>query len=280
MPSPREALLATAVVVLVAPSACSLVSLDGLSGGLASSDASTGDSDSDAGPTAQGYAAQVLADAPVAYWRFDELSGTTAKDSSGHGNDAAYQGGIVLGVPGAIAGDPDTAASFDGVTGFVTAGNLFEFPAQAPFSIEVWVRAQPSSTYAGVASRNDAVGGPPSEGYILFVAQTSGNLGFQRLDGANVSTAVSSMGVSTAVSTHVVGTFDGLDLVVYVDGELQGTQTASFPIAGAVSAFVVGAEAAGSSNYFAGTLDEVAVYDHALLADRVKAHYLAGRGSP
>ena len=276
----REAFLATAVFVAAVPCACSLVSLDGLAGGLPTSDASTGGADSEAGSAARGYAAQVLVDAPVAYWRFDEVSGTTARDSSGHGNDATYQGGVQLGVPGAIAGDADTAASFDGVTGFVTAGNLFEFPAQAPFSIEAWVSTQPASTYAGVASRNDAVGGPPSEGYILFVAPTSGHMGFQRLDGASVSTAVSSAGVSAAAPTHVVGTFDGLELVVYADGEAQGTQTASFAIAGAVSAFVVGAEAGGSGNYFAGTLDEVAVYDHALTADRVRAHYLEGRGSP
>jgi hypothetical protein len=273
--SSREPLVAAAVLVLVATSACSLVSLDGLSGGPGPGDA--GGSDSDVGVTATGYAAQVLEDDPVAYWRFDETSGTTAADSSGHGNDATYQGGVTLGVPGAIAGDPDTAASFDGISGFVTAGDRFSFVGQAPFSIEAWVTAEAGATYAGVASRNDDVGGPPSEGYILFVAPTDGTFGFQRLDGSNVSTAVSMAGVSASSATHVVGTFDGLELVVYIDGEPQGMQTASFPIAGALADFVVGAEAGGSANYFAGTLDEVAVYDHALSADRVGKHYLAGR---
>jgi hypothetical protein len=78
----------------------------------------------------------------------------------------------------------------------------------------------------------------------------------------------------------VVATFDGLELAVYANGESQGSQTAAFSIAGAVADFVVGAEAGGSGNHLAGTLDEVAVYDHALSADRVRAHYLAGRGSP
>ena len=272
----RAALLAVAAAALPA---CSLVSLDGLSGGLAGDASTAGGADSEAGAI-PGYAGQVLADAPVAYWRFDETAGTTAVDSSGHGNDATYQGGITLGVAGAIAGDGDTAAAFDGVTGFVTAGKRFAFVGQAPFSVEAWVVAQSQAAYAGVVSRNDATGGPPSEGYLLFLAPDGGAFGLQRLDGANVSTAVSTAGASAPAPTHVVGTFDGVALVVYADGEPQGTQTASFALAGAVADFVVGAEAGGSGSFFAGTLDEVAVYDHALPVDRVRAHYLAGRGSP
>jgi hypothetical protein len=275
----RAAPLAAAVLALLAVSACSLVSLEGLSGGIGPSDASTGGAESEAG-AAGGYPGQVLADAPLAYWRFDEHTGTTAVDSSGHGNDATYEGGITLGAPGAIEGDSDTAASFDGVTGFVTAGNRFAFAGQTSFSIEAWVSVQMQSTYAGVASRNDAVGGPPSEGYLLFVAPADGPLGFQRLDGPNVSTAVSVAGPNAADFTYVVATFDGLELDVYVNGESQGSQTAAFSVAGAMADFVVGAEAGGNGNFLSGTLDEVAVYDHALTPDRVRTHYLAGIGSP
>ena len=276
---PRAPVLAASVLALVAASACSFVSLEGLSGGIGPADASASGADSEAGMVG-GYPGQVLADAPLAYWRFDELTGTKAADSSGHGNDATYEGGITLGVPGAIEGDSDTAASFDGATGFVTAGNRFAFAGQTPFSIEAWVSAQMQSTYAGVASRNDAVGGPPSEGYLLFVAPTDGPFGFQRLDGSNVSTAVSVAGPSATDFTYVVATFDGLELVVYVNGESQGSQTAAISVAGAVADFVVGAEAGGNDNFLSGSLDEVAVYDHALSTDRVRAHYLAGIGSP
>ena len=275
----RAAVLAAAVFPVLTAPGCSLVSLDGLSGGLGPSDGSAGGPDTEAG-VPPGYPGQVLADAPLAYWRFGERTGTTAADSKGHGADATYQGGITLGVAGAIAGDPDTAAAFDGVTGFVTAGKRFAFAGQTPFSIEAWVSVQSRSTYAGLVSRNDAAGGPPSEGYLLFVAPGAGPFGFQRLDGASVSTAVSAGSPSASGFTYVVATFDGLELVVYANGESQGSQTAAFSIAGAVADFVVGAEAGGSGNYLAGTLDEVAVYDHALPADRVRAHYLAGLGSP
>jgi hypothetical protein len=274
---PRGARVGLAVLALPA---CSLVSLDGLTGGVLPPDASTDASGAQADAPAVGYAAQVLEDAPVAYWRFDELSGTVAKDSSGHGNDAQYEGGVTLGATGALAGDPDTAASFDGVTGFVDAGKRFEFAGQTPFSVEAWVSSHASSAYTGIASCDDATTGPPSEGYLLFVAPAAGTVGLQRLDGDDVSTSTTVAAVSGGGYTHIVGVFDGVDLVVYANGEAQGTQTASFAIAGAVADFVVGAEAGGTANYFAGDLDEVAVYDHALSADRVRAHYLAGVAPP
>jgi len=275
----RAALLASAVLVAIVAPACSLISLEGLSGRVGPRDGSTGGPDSGA-DAATGYPAEVLADDPLAYWRLDELTGTTAADSSGHGNDATYQGGFTLGAPGAIGGDGDTAVTLDGVSAFVSAGDRFAFAGLAQFSVEAWVSAQPQSTYAGVVSRNDAIGGPPSEGFLLFVAPADGPFGFQRLDGASVSTAVSVAGPGAPAFTHVVATFDGLELGVYVNGESQGSQTGAFSIAGAVADFVVGAEAGGTGNFLSGTIDEVAVYDHALTADRVGAHYIAGLGSP
>ncbi|HEY8039549.1 MAG TPA: LamG domain-containing protein [Polyangiaceae bacterium] len=274
-----------AAALAIAMTACSLVPLDGLTGGVVLDAGSHDGSGLDAAGTDTGapvpaYVAQVMADQPVAYWRFDELHGPTAKDSSGHGNDATYVGGVKLGALGAITGDPGTGVTLDGATGFVTAGNRFAFAgAQAPFSIEAWVMPASVGVYSGIASRNDAVGGPPSEGYILFVAPNDADLAIQRLDGASVSTATSSVPPSATAYTHVVATFDGLDMILYENGEPQGTQTAAFALAGAGSDFVVGAELGGGANYFPGTLDEVAVYDHALPADRVRAHYLVGQGS-
>jgi len=69
----------------------------------------------------------VLADTPIAYWRLDESAGMIARDSSGHGNDGTYIGGVHPGTAGAIANDPDTAATFDGATGYMDGGNRFAF---------------------------------------------------------------------------------------------------------------------------------------------------------
>lgn len=279
------------LVVSAVMSACSLVSLDGLTGGQVvvnpDSGSSSGGRDSGGQDTApadvyvvpQGaYAAAVLMDAPVAYWRLDETSGTTARDSSGRGNDAAYIGGVHPGTAGAIANNPDTAATFDGSSGYLDGGDRFAFAGAQPFSIEAWVRASSTSGYLGVASREDTSGGPPSEGYIVFVSPDDGVFGFQRLDGASLTSITSTSVASASSYVHLVATYDGGQMTLYVNGMQEITQTATFSIAGAGNDFVVGAEAGGAEAFFDGALDEVAVYDHVLTAERVTAHYMVGTG--
>lgn len=224
------------------------------------------------------YVLAVLQDQPVAYWRLGESSGTRAADASGHGNDATYVGGVTLGAPGAISGDPDTAASFDGSSGFVDAANRFVFGGDQAFSLEAWVNATSVGGYVGIVSRNDAATGPPSEGYLLFVGPNDGPTGFQRIDGSNLTTVSTTATPSAGSWVHVVAVFDGADMYIYLNGELQGMQTGNFNLGGATSDFVVAAEAGGTGNYFSGAIDEVAVYDKALGADRIKAHWVMGHG--
>lgn len=283
----RGAVLAL-VVVAIATHGCSLVSLDGLTGGRAPGvdGGSSGGPDAaqDSGPSDgpappfSAYAAAVLADTPVAYWRLDETSGTTAHDSSGHGNDATYIGGVHPGTAGAITNDPDTAATFDGATGYVDGGSRFAFAGAQPFSLEAWVRASSTTSYLGIASREDTSGGPPSEGYILFVSPSDGVFGFQRLDGSSLTSITSTSVASASAYVHIVATYDGVQMSVYVNGASEATETASFSIAGASNDMVVGAEAGGGEDFFDGAMDEVAVYDHALTAARVTAHYMVGTG--
>ena len=53
----------------------------------------------------------------VAYWKFDETSGTTANDSSGYGNNGTVYGATWSG----------GCLSFDGVNDYINAGKEIEF---------------------------------------------------------------------------------------------------------------------------------------------------------
>ena len=137
----RAAFVTTLLVALAA--ACSLTtSLDGYTGGPArASDAGTVDASdasspsSDAGADAEAgaslYRATVLADGPLAYYRLDD-TGSVAKDEVG-AHDGTYTGKPSR-VPGAIAGESNGAASFDG-TAWADLGSFLPASANAPFSI-------------------------------------------------------------------------------------------------------------------------------------------------
>ena len=87
------------------------------------------------------YAQAVLDDKPIGYWRLGEATGPTAFDRSPNGLDGTYFGGVSPDQPGAILGDPDTSALFDGTTGYV------KVPPDPSFNqigndltIEAWIK--------------------------------------------------------------------------------------------------------------------------------------------
>ncbi len=77
--------------------------------------------------------------------------------------------------------------------------------------------------------------------------------------------------------SHVVGTYDGTTLRLYVNGVLQGTNSFSGPINYQPSNLQIG-KGAGAPNGFQwkGGIDEAAVYDRSLSENEVQALYNAG----
>jgi hypothetical protein len=218
----------------------------------------------------------VAADAPAGYWRLGEASGTVAADAVG-ANPGSYLGGVTLGALGALAGDADTAARFDGIDNRVSMGDpsdgSLDFAA-GDFTFEAWAK----TTLNG----ERAIGSKRASGpyWQLTVTDDPGHTGEIRV---NVSAGSSRevygppVRVDDGAWHHVVAVFDrDAGITVYVDGvgELRaGAFTGSIDNAGP---FLVGKST--GYGYFGGDIDEVAVYATALSAARVQAHFSAGRG--
>jgi hypothetical protein len=239
----------------------------------------------DAGPAT--YVQQVLLDRPVGYWRLGEAPGSkVAVDSSDSGASGQYEGGIVLGVPGAIANDTDTAAQFDGGMNYVDVGQRFGFTGMQSCSFEAWVMPTVDTAWHGILARSDLPGGggPPSDGFALYVSVTGDPdnppaFMYRRFQGATPPSVSSTLTEGQqATWSHVVVTYQAPQLLLYVNGIQQDALTTTVSINGAMSDFVIGAQTGGQSSWFSGRLDEVAVYDTALPKTRVVAHYRVGMG--
>lgn len=224
------------------------------------------------------YADEVLADNPVSYWRLEEIPGSTAADTAG-----SNPGTIVGGVSSA-SGIVGNAFKFDGSSGRVTMGNPanLNFGTTGAFSLEAWFNWDGGgSSVNNLIRKSNFPVTPPGAGYWLridqgsqnldfFTGETTGAMGFGR---ANINTSVTSN-----TWHHAVATRDAAgEMRLYLDGVLEATTPGANFETTSTAPFVLGAwdDRFGVIEFFSGRLDEVAVFDSALSADRVAAHFNA-----
>jgi hypothetical protein len=223
-------------------------------------------------PDPVGYRAIVLADRPIGYWRLGDTTAMAA-DASGNGTAGIYGSGITQGVPGAVVNDADTAADFDGNTGVITIGSGFDFTGKTAFSIEAWIRP---TLFDGVfrhvvtKQRRDT----PRQGYALLV-QADDGIKFERfVNDMDISAGVVITPPATAY-THVVASYDGAVIRLFINGQ-QVRQIVDNRIQPPIEGPAVIGAANLTEAFFAGSIDEVAIYAAALPPARVEAHFLAG----
>lgn len=222
------------------------------------------------------YVAEVLADGPILYYRLGEAVGSgSAADQSNAAKNGSYDQ-VSLGRPGAIVGDPDTAAQFGGAAELtIPASAMPDFAGRVPYTIEVWAKpGQMTTEFPHLVSKeSDTKDG--RQGYALFI-QDSAGYAFERYrDGANTGKVVMPSAPTVGAFSHVVGTFDGAALVLYLNGQVTASGADAKDLLAQPGR--EGRVGAGPGEvHFPGVLDEVAIYDKALGAERVLAHYRAG----
>ena len=223
-----------------------------------------------------GYAGAVLADHPIGYWRLGVSSMAGAVDESGRGTTGSLVGGVLPGATGALVGDPDAAMQLDGVDDRVTIAsvatpNLFDFAGTAPFSIEAWVRPAGHGNYNGVVSKTDEMNaGNDKIGYHL-IDQFS-KFGFERTDGTNYQAVFTATALPIDIWSYAVVTYDGMALTLYVDGLVKSISTEPVSLPSTTNPLTIGARFGGQWLWFAGTIDEVAIYGYALEEAQLQNH--------
>ena len=236
-------------------------------GGGASGDDSGADVTLDAPSASDAYAKEVLADAPLLYWRLDEQSGLTASDASGNGNPGFVLESVEWNAPGAMAGS--TAAEFGG--GRIEGPEGLDFAGTAAFSLEAWIK--PAGTqvqYARLISK-DTTDSSGRQGWdVLF---DDGNVQFERwLDGSG--SFANAAFPDTGDFFHLAITYDGAEMRIHMDGAQKGSTGSTKALIDTAKLLTLGAYN-GASNAFIGALDELAIYDHALTLTRIQAHVAA-----
>jgi hypothetical protein len=220
------------------------------------------------------YAATIGLDTPAIFWRLGEATGTTAADASGNTRNGTYTAtGVIYSATGAPLNDSNTAVTLDGTTGAIEEASGAGAPVgSSARSLEIWfktttVTAQPLFNYgtAGALSQ-----------FSVGLANTLVTIN----DGTETLSFTAANSLSDGAWHHLVVTYDGAtSMAVYADGAVVGAAQATSGVLATVldlTGLEVGRD--NAAGFFSGTLDEAAIYNTALPADRVAAHFAAGAG--
>ncbi len=206
------------------------------------------------------------------YWPLDESGGAPYNDVVG-GADATCSG-----CPAPTSGIVSGALEFetsDEVS--IAAESSLDWSANDDFTIEFWCRPSAIGIAQALIGRQ---GNGAFDAWSIRLNE-SGAPVLHLQDVGQSFDLVSPVTLTSGAWNHVAATRDGASgsTSIYVNGSTAATGAISFS-SGFTSShpLTLGYLETASSGPFAGTLDEVALYDSALSSTAIAAHEFAGRG--
>ncbi|WP_424211698.1 DUF7594 domain-containing protein [Streptomyces sp. BI20] len=222
------------------------------------------------------YPDRIRSDGAELYWRYDDTVSPFVADSSAGDNGGVQVGNPTLKVtPGAVTGT-STAMGFNGSSQQVYSDR--RTTVGSSYTLETWFKTNTSRGGKLIGFGNNTTNTSGSYDKQIYMTNT-GRLIFGVYNG---STRTISTGLFDTFNDnkwhHVVATQGPNGMALYVDGQNKGTNNITTHQAYSGFWHVGGDNLASwpnrpTSNFFAGQLDETAVYPKALTQAQAKAHY-------
>lgn len=218
------------------------------------------------------YVDEPLVDNPVARWRLDGATDSSFAFDDIGGFNGMIKSGAAFGPTGPIKNDSSRTLGLNGTSGYI------EVPYRAAltpssYTIEAWAYPTGGAGTMRAVLASHMLG----RGYILYAA-SSNNWEVYCANGSWTYTTGTPVRLNEWV--HLAMTWNGTNQYFYINGASNG---AYLPACGQQ---VGGPLRIGASNpigsgivteYFPGRIADVAIYNTALSAARISAHYVAGR---
>jgi len=211
----------------------------------------------------------------IAYWDFNDGSGTQATDiAGGHNGTLTNMDGSSDWVTGHTGGSGDYALDFDGNSQYVTAPSYQGQTGRAPRTISAWVNnSETDDVIVSYGTDNS------SEKFVLRSQNSNGDPQTPRVE-VNGGFQVGSTDIVDSGWKHVVATWenDGTpnvnDFKLYVNGVLEtNSATQGYNLNTSYDQdFRIGGESFGTRHYH-GQIDDVSVFNRPLTADEIMQLY-------
>jgi RHS repeat-associated protein len=221
--------------------------------------------------TNQSYKTNVWNSAYKGVWHLPNGTTLTANDSTSNGNNGTITNAS------AATGQIDGAVGL-GPSEYIDVGNnpSLRITGNA-LTLEAWIKTSESnpSQYERILAKEVSGNADPYMVYGLWRTAGTNLVNFGRATGgsgtlAAVTTAAS---LSMGAWTHLVGTYDGSNLKIYLNGSLDSQTSATGNIVSTNQNMVIGADTAGGGENFNGIMDEVRISDSARSADWIATEY-------
>lgn len=229
---------------------------------------------------AEAYPARVIADGASLYWRYDEGTSTFAADTTGNlDNGFLRNAPSYRQTPAAVSG-PSTAIGFNGTDEYAYSNKRHAKPAS--FSVETWIKTTTTRGGKIIGFGNMTMENSAQYDKHVYMLN-NGRLTFGVYSGGT-RTVSTPAAYNDGAWHHVVATQGSGGIALYVDGQLRAsnplyTSNEDYP-----GYWRVGGDSLASwpnrptSNFFAGQIDETAVYPTALSSSKIAAHYALRTG--
>ena len=197
----------------------------------------------------------------VLHYTFDEGSGTVLKDRSGNGNDA-----VITNAKFVKAGK-GYALEFNGKDSVATAAVSDRLKAiKDAVTVEAWINPMSAPKgEPGIIGEGPNITG--TYGFTLYSATPRVYFYVRSGDNSRASP------VPIRKWTHVVGTFDGARVQLFINGKPASSLSSKH---GEVSHGMFLVMGQSGTSYYHGLIDDVRIYDRALSPKEIADHFKRG----
>lgn len=197
---------------------------------------------------------------PLFHWALNETDGTVAHDVYNNAS-GILQGGATW---APTAGHHGGACRFDGVSGRIILGPCDITTGTGEFSLSAWVR--PDFVTAMDRTIIAKTVGTSAQDHIWSMTFVNASaLRFRLRTGpATTQLSTSPSSIFSGVWYHVVGTFDGATMRIYLNGSLMAETPASGAMGFHPQAPASVAALSTGAAPFSGWIDDVRIYDRGL----------------
>ena len=202
----------------------------------------------------------------VGYWDFQEGAGDNVYDKSGQDNDGTWNGTGSHWADGKIG----KGGSFNGSNDYVDCANNNGLNITATTTVVAWIKKNGTQENGYGTIWHDRAIDHRNRFFVL----TDGSLLAQYIIGGNDSQPTApANSVLDNVWTHVILTYDGSEIVFWVNGIKQTPVAATGAMSSSTANKWIGLGQSSGVYNFNGIIDEVRLYNRALSASEVERIY-------